>query len=82
MQRSSYSSPRLIRLGTWTCSGRPRICSALLVMPPTSFRRLAYCGLGPNVVLHHPLVRSACYRLASLDARRSVHGALAEAVDP
>ncbi len=37
--------------------------------------------LGPNVVLHHPLVRSACYRLASLDARRSVHRALAEAVD-
>jgi DNA-binding CsgD family transcriptional regulator len=56
----------------------------LLGLPPDAADVLQESGLlrlGPNVVLRHPLVRSACYRSASLDARRSVHRALAEAVD-
>jgi DNA-binding CsgD family transcriptional regulator len=38
--------------------------------------------VGSSVVFRHPLVRSASYRSASVAARRSVHGALSQAVDP
>jgi DNA-binding CsgD family transcriptional regulator len=38
--------------------------------------------IGTRVRFRHPLVRSAVYRAASLDQRRVVHGALADATDP
>jgi hypothetical protein len=44
--------------------------------------RAGLVEIGSRVRFHHPLVRSAAYRSAPLDARQTVHGVLAEVTDP
>jgi DNA-binding CsgD family transcriptional regulator/tetratricopeptide (TPR) repeat protein len=56
-------------LGIGTDAGQPAAEAGLL-------------DIGTRVRFRHPLVRSAVYRGASLEERRSVHRALAEAADP
>jgi DNA-binding CsgD family transcriptional regulator len=56
-----------------------------LGIPAQAATPAAEAGLlefGARVRFRHPLVRSAAYRSASLQARRDVHGALAEVTDP
>ena len=48
----------------------------------TPAREAGLLERGPGVLLRHPLVRSAVYRAETLEDRRSVHQALAEATDP
>jgi DNA-binding CsgD family transcriptional regulator len=57
------------RLGIGTDAAAPAVAEQLL-------------RLGARVQFHHPLVRSAIYRAAALEERRTVHGALADITDP
>jgi DNA-binding CsgD family transcriptional regulator len=57
------------RLGIGEDAATPAIASGLF-------------ELGARVRFRHPLVRSAVYRIASQEERRTVHRALAEATDP
>src|SRR4051795_9744930 len=45
-------------------------------------KEAALLDIGARVRFHHPLVRSAVYRSAPLEARREVHEALADVSDP
>jgi DNA-binding CsgD family transcriptional regulator len=62
----------------WRAAGRLGI-SARAAAPAVEAGLLEF---GDRVRFHHPLVRSAVYRSASLQGRQDVHGALAEATDP
>jgi DNA-binding CsgD family transcriptional regulator len=56
-----------------------------LSMDPSALAHAAEAGLlevDDHVRFHHPLVRSAVYQAASVDERRRVHEALADASDP
>ena len=56
------------KLGAGEANGSPAVEAGLV-------------ELWPKVSFRHPLVRSVAYRLASIDDRRAVHRALAEATD-
>ena len=62
----------------WRAADRLSIDPGALV-PATEAGLL---DIDDRVRFHHPLVRSAVYRAASLDERRRAHNALAEASDP
>ena len=59
-----------VRLGIGRQAATPAVAEGLLTLGPDG-----------DVTFHHPLVRSAVYRTASLEARQRVHRALAEAMD-
>jgi DNA-binding CsgD family transcriptional regulator len=62
----------------WRAAGRLAISAA--AAGPAAEAGLA--EFGARVRFRHPLVRSAAYRSASVQARQELHGALAEATDP
>ena len=62
----------------WRAAGQLQIAPS--VLGPAQDQGLVQ--FGALVRFRHPLVRSAAYRAASADARRTVHRALAEACDP
>jgi len=61
----------------WQAAGRLRINRAAI--RPADLDRLL--EIGDRVTFRHPLVRSAVYGSASVEERRAVHRALAEATD-
>ena len=62
----------------WRAAGRLGIGAE--AAEPAAAAELA--EFGARARFRHPLVRSAAYRSASLEARRQAHAALAEATDP
>jgi DNA-binding CsgD family transcriptional regulator len=56
------------RLGLGTEAAAPAVAAGL-------------CDSGASLRFRHPLIRSAVYRAASVEDRRNVHGALADATD-
>ena len=62
----------------WRAAERLGIDAQAAAPPP----RPGLLEIGARVRFRHPLVRSAVYRAASAEDRRSAHGALAEATDP
>ncbi len=79
---------RLVVLAAADPVGEPTLVwrgAQQLGIPPEAAGPAAELGLlefGAQVRFRHPLVRSAAYRSASIEERRAVHGALAQATDP
>jgi hypothetical protein len=78
---------RLLLVAAAEPAGDPALmwrAAAALAIPGTALEPAARTGLlhvGAQVRFHHPLVRSAIYRSASDDERRSTHAALAGATE-
>jgi len=81
-------SRRLVLVAAAEPTGDPTLlwrAAGLLGIGPEAQAAAEEAGLmviGDRVVFRHPLVRSTVYRAASLEARRTVNGALAEVTDP
>jgi DNA-binding CsgD family transcriptional regulator len=79
---------RLVQLAAADPSGDTSLvwrAAGLLGIQAAAAESAAKAGLaefGARVRFRHPLVRSAAYRSASVQARQEMHGALAEATDP
>ena len=79
---------RLVQLAAADPSGDPVLvwrAAGLLAIGAGAAGPAVEAGLaefGARVRFRHPLVRSAAYRSASVQTRRELHGALAEATDP
>ncbi|HEY1823592.1 MAG TPA: AAA family ATPase [Trebonia sp.] len=81
-------SRRLVHLAAADPSGNASLvwrAAELLGIPAIAAEPATEAGLvefGARVRFRHPLVRSAAYQLASVQARQAAHGALAKATDP
>jgi DNA-binding CsgD family transcriptional regulator len=81
-------SRRLVRLAAADPVGEPLLvwrAAGRLGLAPEATEPAAAAGLleiTGRVRFRHPLVRSAAYRSASIEERRAIHHALAEATDP
>ena len=79
---------RLVQLAAADPSGDPMLvwrAAGRLGIPLQAGAAAADAGLaefGVRVRFRHPLLRSAAYRLASVQDRQAMHGALAEVTDP
>ena len=79
---------RLVQLAAADPSGDPMLvwrAAGRLAIGAGAAGPAAEAGLaefGARVRFRHPLVRSAAYRSASIQARQELHGALAEVTDP
>ena len=79
---------RLVQLAAADPSGDPMLvwrAAGRLGIPLQAGAAAADAGLaefGARVRFRHPLLRSAAYRLASVQDRQAMHGALAEVTDP
>jgi DNA-binding CsgD family transcriptional regulator len=79
---------RLVQLAAADPSGDPMLvwrAAGRLAIGAGAAGPAAEAGLaefGARVRFRHPLVRSAAYRSASVQARQELHGALAEVTDP
>jgi AAA ATPase domain len=59
-----------------------RAADRLGIAVPAASETDGLLAIGASVTFRHPLVRSSVYRAASLEDRRAVHRALADATDP
>ena len=88
VERLPAESQRLLLVGAAEPIGDPTLlwrAAARLDLGPEAVGPAEAAGLltlGARVIFRHPLLRSAIYRAASPEERRSAHQALAAATDP